>query len=101
MGGKNAATLGVGEKWMGSIVAALIRRTEELARIQGHTLDTWTPAKRKVGRGSWRSTCVTCGRIAVVMPLGDGRVDPRDRSRIQVGVAPGIRGEALGERCVK
>lgn len=86
-------------KWgMGSsedLLTFLIRRATMKTSTHGHLLAPWTTAKRKLGKGARRATCVTCGQMVCVLPYGrHGAVLKLARE------APMICGDALGKRCV-
>jgi len=65
----------------------------------GHQLGRWTFAKKRFGANSTKAFCIECGAQVVVMPQGNGEVDVRrDRN---LATLPGIKGEAMFNKCSK
>lgn len=77
------------------LLAFLVRRATMRASTMGHVISPWTTAKRKLGKGARRATCVTCGGMICVLPYG------RHGAVLKVArEAPMICGDVLGKRCV-
>lgn len=86
-----------GMKWtaqmlIGALEITALRRSGEF----GHRLGGWVDAKRKLGKGAKKATCVTCGKHALLTPNGYQRGKNK-----AVKNTPGIRGDAVFEPCVE
>ena len=77
-----------------NVIGALQERAIVLSQQQGHFINQWQPAKKKLhGMGAMQAWCEVCGMIVVVMPTYQ-----YEHEQVRLFV-PAIKGEAVTEMC--